>query len=125
AALERLSRIAAPDAANNEPTLADMRASARKGDTVHLDVIDAEGNMIAAMPSGGWFQSSPYIPSLGFMLNSRAQMFWLEEGLPATLAPGKRPRTTLTPSLAYRDGKPYMVFGTPGGDQPEQWQMLF
>src|SRR5690606_31660758 len=108
-------------------TLNDMRAaaSARRGDTVHLDAIDAEGNMIAAMPSGGWLQSSPYIPSLGFMLNSRAQMFWLEEGLPASLAPGKRPRTTLTPSLASRDGKPYLAFGTPGGDQQEQWQLLF
>lgn len=124
-ALERLSRIASPDSANNEPTLADMRASARRGDTVHLDAIDAEGNMVAAMPSGGWLQSSPYIPALGFMLNSRAQMFWLEEGLPASLAPGKRPRTTLTPSLAYKDGKPYLAFGTPGGDQQEQWQMLF
>lgn len=122
--LERLSCISSQDAASAEPTLADMR-SARRGDTVHLDVIDAEGNMVAAMPSGGWFQSSPYIPSLGFMLNSRAQMFWLEPGLPGSLEPGKRPRTTLTPSLAYKDGKPYMVFGTPGGDQQEQWQLLF
>lgn len=124
-ALDSLSRISDPGSVNNEPTLADMRASARRGDTVHLDSVDAEGNMIAAMPSGGWFQSSPYIPSLGFMLNSRAQMFWLDEGLPASLAPGKRPRTTLTPSLAHKDGKPYLAFGTPGGDQQEQWQLLF
>jgi gamma-glutamyltranspeptidase/glutathione hydrolase len=110
-----------------EPTAADMRAAAptvKRGDTVHIDVIDAEGNFLAAMPSGGWLQSSPVIPELGFMLNSRAQMFWLEEGLPASLAPGKRPRTTLTPTLAEKDGKPYMVFGSPGGDQQEQWQML-
>ena len=124
AALERLSGTADPDAASNEPTLADMR-SARRGDTVHVDAIDAAGNMVAAMPSGGWLQSSPIIPALGFMLNSRAQMFWLEPNLPASLAPGKRPRTTLTPSLAHREGKPYMVFGTPGGDQQEQWQLLF
>ncbi|WP_112661572.1 gamma-glutamyltransferase family protein [Microvirga flavescens] len=106
-----------------EPTLASMR-SARRGDTVHIDVVDRFGNMIAAMPSGGWLQSSPVIPELGFMLNSRAQMFWLEPGLPASLEPGKRPRTTLTPTLAEKDGKPYMVFGSPGGDQQEQWQLL-
>ncbi|TKT69684.1 gamma-glutamyltransferase family protein [Aquamicrobium sp. LC103] len=123
-ALERLSRISNPNAASNEPTMADMR-SARRGDTVHLDVIDKDGNMVAAMPSGGWLQSSPYIPALGFMLNTRAQMFWLEPGLPASLEPGKRPRTTLTPSLAHKEGRPYMAFGTPGGDQQEQWQLLF
>ncbi|TRM54713.1 gamma-glutamyltransferase family protein [Achromobacter sp. LC458] len=123
--LERLSPVSAPGSATNEPTLADMRASAKRGDTTHVDVIDRWGNMISATPSGGWFQSSPVIPELGFGLNTRAQMFWLEEGLPGTLAPGKRPRTTLTPSLALRDGKPYLAFGTPGGDQQEQWQLLF
>jgi gamma-glutamyltranspeptidase/glutathione hydrolase len=69
-------------------------------------------------------QSSPVIPELGFALNSRAQMFWLTEGLPGSLAPGKRPRTTLTPSLAFEDGEPRLVFGTPGGDQQEQWQLV-
>lgn len=120
AALDLLSPV--QGAVSNEPTMADMR-SARRGDTVHIDVIDRWGNMIAAMPSGGWLQSSPVIPELGFMLNSRAQMFWLEPGLPASLAPGKRPRTTLTPSLALKDGAPYMVFGSPGGDQQEQWAL--
>jgi gamma-glutamyltranspeptidase/glutathione hydrolase len=94
-----------------------------RGDTCHLDVIDRHGNMIAVTPSGGWLQSSPVIPGLGFCLSTRAQMFWLEEGLPASLAPGKRPRTTLSPSLALRDGEPYMVFGTPGGDQQDQWSL--
>ncbi|MEO3387954.1 gamma-glutamyltransferase family protein [Mesorhizobium sp. CAU 1741] len=122
--LERLSKVAGAGDVSMEPTMADMR-SARRGDTVHIDAIDRHGNMVAAMPSGGWFQSSPYIPEIGFMLNTRAQMFWLEEGLPASLAPGKRPRTTLTPSLAEKDGRPYMVFGTPGGDQQEQWQLQF
>jgi gamma-glutamyltranspeptidase/glutathione hydrolase len=77
-----------------EPTLASMR-SARRGDTVHIDVVDRFGNMIAAMPSGGWLQSSPVIPELGFMLNSRAQMFWLEEGLPRawSRASGRAPRS--------------------------------
>jgi len=106
-----------------EPTLASMVASSRRGDTVHIDVIDRWGNMIAATPSGGWLQSSPVIPELGFPLNSRAQAFFLEEGLPSTLAPGKRPRTTLTPTLAFENGEPRLVFGTPGGDQQEQWQL--
>ena len=94
-----------------------------QGDTCHVDVIDRHGNMVACMPSGGWLQSSPTIPELGFCLNSRAQMFWLEEDRPATLVPGKRPRTTLSPSMALKDGEPYMVFGTPGGDQQDQWQV--
>ncbi|AMJ59160.1 gamma-glutamyltransferase family protein [Bosea sp. PAMC 26642] len=106
-----------------EPTMASMVAAGKTGDTVHIDVIDKWGNMIAATPSGGWLQSSPVIPELGFPLNSRAQMFWLEDGLPASLAPFKRPRTTLTPTLAFENGEPRLVFGTPGGDQQEQWQM--
>jgi len=108
---------------DGEPTMQHMKAASRRGDTVHIDVIDKWGNMISATPSGGWLQSSPVIPALGFPLNSRAQMFWLDEGLPASLAPGKRPRTTLTPTLAEHDGKPTLVIGTPGGDQQDQWQM--
>ena len=111
------------DATVGEPTTASMVAAGRRGDTVHIDVIDKWGNMIAATPSGGWFQSSPVIPSLGFPLNARAQAFFLEEGLPSSLAPFKRPRTTLTPSLAFENGQPRLVFGTPGGDQQEQWQL--
>ncbi|MFC3217630.1 gamma-glutamyltransferase family protein [Tianweitania populi] len=106
-----------------EPTMAHLRTE-KRGDTVHIDVIDRWGNMVSATPSGGWLQSSPIIPELGFALNTRAQMFWLEEGLPTSLAPRKRPRTTLTPSLADFEGKPRMVFGTPGGDQQDQWQLL-
>jgi gamma-glutamyltranspeptidase / glutathione hydrolase len=105
-----------------EPTMAHLK-TAKRGDTVHIDVIDRHGNMISATPSGGWLQSSPVIPELGFPLNSRAQMFWLEPGLPTSLEPGKRPRTTLTPSLALKDGVPTLVFGTPGGDQQDQWQL--
>jgi gamma-glutamyltranspeptidase/glutathione hydrolase len=102
-------------------------AQARRGDTCHLDVADRWGNMVAATPSGGWLQSSPVIPALGFCLGTRAQMFALEPGLPATIAPGKRPRTTLTPTLALRasDGSPYLAFGTPGGDQQDQWTLHF
>ena len=92
-----------------------------RGDTVHIDVIDKAGNMFTATPSGGWLQSSPVIPDLGWPLGTRGQMFWLEEGLPASLAPGKRPRSTLSVGMALRDGKPYMSWGTPGGDQQDQW----
>ena len=105
-----------------EPTVGKMGEA--RGDTVHIDIIDKHGNMVSATPSGGWLQSSPIIPELGFCLGNRAQMFWLEEGSPSTLAPGKRPRTTLSPSFALRDGEAYMPFGTPGGDQQDQWSLL-
>lgn len=106
-----------------EPTV--EQSGATRGDTVHVDVVDRWGNMVSATPSGGWLQSSPTIPKLGFCLGSRAQMFWLEEGLPNSLAPRKRPRITLTPSLALRGGVPALAFGTPGGDQQDQWQLCF
>ena len=105
-----------------EPTVAVTGVAS--GDTVHLDIIDRYGNMISCTPSGGWLQSSPIIPELGFCLGNRGQMFWLDGKTPSVLEPGKRPRTTLSPSLALRDGEPYMVFGTPGGDQQDQWSTL-
>jgi gamma-glutamyltranspeptidase/glutathione hydrolase len=94
-----------------------------RGDTVHLDVVDRWGNMVAATPSGGWLWGAPVIPELGFPLGTRAQMFWLEEGLPNSLAPRKRPRTTLSPTVVARDGEPYLALGTPGGDQQDQWTL--
>jgi gamma-glutamyltranspeptidase / glutathione hydrolase len=94
-----------------------------RGDTVHLDVVDRSGNMVSATPSGGWLWGAPVIPSLGFCLGTRAQMFWLEEGLPNSLEPGKRPRTTLSPTLAAHGGEPYLALGTPGGDQQDQWSL--
>jgi gamma-glutamyltranspeptidase/glutathione hydrolase len=106
-----------------EPTV--DRAGVVRGDTCHLDAVDRWGNLVSATPSGGWLQSSPVIESLGFPLGSRLQMCWLEEGLPASLVPGKRPRTTLSPTLVLRDGEPVMACGTPGGDQQDQWQLVF
>lgn len=109
-----------------EPTVAQVAADgATRGDTCHLDVVDRWGNMVAATPSGGWLQSNPVVPELGFPLGTRLQMAWLEEGLPNSLTPGRRPRTTLTPSIALRDGTPVLAFGTPGGDQQDQWQLHF
>src|SRR5215204_2813978 len=126
----RSPRLPEPPAASKggsagagEPTV--PRDDQGSGDTCHVDVADRHGNMVSATPSGGWLQSSPVIPSLGFPLGTRAQMFWLEEGLPNSLEPGKRPRTTLSPSLAFRGGDPYVAFGTPGGDQQDQWSLLF
>ena len=110
---------AAPAAAAGgtaEPTL---------GDTCHVDAADRHGNLVSATPSGGWLQSSPAVPGLGFCLGTRAQMLWLEEGLASSLAGGRRPRTTLSPSLALRDGEPCLAFGTPGADAQDQWTLQF
>ncbi|MCT2594058.1 gamma-glutamyltransferase [Streptomyces sp. N2-109] len=115
-------------AGTGEPTVGEPTVSSdgsTRGDTCHLDVVDRWGNMVSATPSGGWLQSSPVVPELGFPLGTRLQMAWLEPGLPNSLTPGRRPRTTLTPSLALRDGVPVLAFGTPGGDQQEQWQLHF
>ena len=100
-------------------------AGVMRGDTVHFDIIDKDGNMVSSTPSGGWLQSSPTIPALGFCLGTRAQQFWLDPEHPNALAPGKRPRTTLTPSMALRDGEPYLAWGSPGGDQQDQWIAQF
>ena len=105
-----------------EPTMA--RLGATGGDTCHIDIIDRWGNMVSATPSGGWLQSSPVIPELGFPLSTRGQMFWTKPGHPNTIAPRKRPRSTLSPSMALRDGQAWLSFGTPGGDQQDQWQLI-
>jgi gamma-glutamyltranspeptidase/glutathione hydrolase len=114
----RLPRIPeAPGAAGlGDPTR-------RTGDTCHVDVADRFGNLVSATPSGGWLSGSPVVPELGFCLGTRGQMFWLENGLPNSLAPGKRPRTTLSPTLVLRGGDPYLALGTPGGDQQDQWSL--
>jgi gamma-glutamyltranspeptidase/glutathione hydrolase len=123
AILDRLRGLDAGSGAIGEPTVGPLGQT--RGDTVHLDIVDSAGNMISATPSGGWLQSSPTIPELGFCLDSRGQMFWLEQGLPNSLAPRKRPRITLSPSMALRHGEPTIAFGTPGGDQQDQWQLCF
>jgi gamma-glutamyltranspeptidase / glutathione hydrolase len=120
---EEDSRVAVGALGAGEPTVG--RLGEVSGDTVHFDIVDQTGNMVSATPSGGWLQSSPVIPELGFCLGTRAQMFWLDENHPAALKPGKRPRTTLSPTLALRDGEPYLAWGSPGGDQQDQWTTQF
>ena len=110
------ARARAPPPGVGEPT---------RGDTCHLDVADRWGNLVSATPSGGWLQSSPALDGLGFCLGTRAQMFWLEDGLPASLVGGRRPRTTLSPSLGLREDGTVLAFGTPGGDQQDQWSLEF
>jgi gamma-glutamyltranspeptidase/glutathione hydrolase len=122
-AAKRLAMLAGNAAGAGEPTVARLGASG--GDTCHIDVIDRFGNMVSATPSAGWLQSSPVIPELGFPMGTRGQMFWLKPDLPNSLAPRKRPRTTLSPSFALRDGTPWMAFGTPGGEQQDQWSLTF
>lgn len=119
--LEEPGSAADAAAGTGEPTV--RRDGEARGDTCHIDVVDRWGTMISATPSGGWLQSSPTIPGLGFCLGTRLQMTWLDEASPSALRPGRRPRTTLTPTLVLRDGEPVMALGTPGGDQQEQWQL--
>ncbi|WP_432520565.1 gamma-glutamyltransferase family protein [Kineococcus sp. SYSU DK006] len=117
---------AAADVEGDGAGEADVDASGTtRGDTCHVDVVDRWGNVVSATPSGGWLQSSPTVPELGFCLGSRLQMTWLEEGAPSALRAGERPRTTLTPTLLLRDGVPVEALGTPGGDQQDQWQLLY
>lgn len=102
-----------------------LRLTEAKGDTCCVTAMDREGNMVVATPSGGWLKSSPVVPGLGFPLGTRGQMAWLVEESSNALAPGKRPRTTLSPTLVTHDGRPYLAFGTPGGDQQDQWTLTF
>jgi gamma-glutamyltranspeptidase / glutathione hydrolase len=120
---EEAPRAAVGSFGAGEPTVGRLGEVA--GDTVHFDIVDRDGNMVSATPSGGWLQSSPIIPELGICLGTRAQMFWLDDKHPASLASGKRPRTTLSPTLALRDGEAYLAWGSPGGDQQDQWTAQF
>lgn len=113
------------EGATGDPTMERPGAPAVRGDTCHLDVADRWGNLVSSTPSGGWLQSSPTVPGVGFCLGTRAQIVTLDPGLPNSLLPRKRPRTTLSPSLALRDGEPWLAFGTPGADQQDQWSLTF
>jgi gamma-glutamyltranspeptidase/glutathione hydrolase len=116
---------AAPDDSTASAALRAARILPAGGDTAHIEVVDRRRNVVSAAPSGGWLQSSPVIPELGFPLGTRAQMFWLEEGLPNSLAPRKRPRTTLTPTIVVTDDGAVLGCGSPGGDAQDQWNLQF
>ena len=94
-------------------------------DTCHLDVIDNEGNIVAATPSGAWLHGAPCVPGLGFSLSTRGQMCWLDERSPSPFSGGRRPRTTLSPTLVLGPNDASLAFGTPGGDQQDQWTLAF
>ncbi|OJF15643.1 gamma-glutamyltransferase family protein [Couchioplanes caeruleus] len=103
-----------------------VRRTSQNRDTTCVSATDRDGNMVVATQSGGWFSSSPIVPGLGFALSTRGQMAWLAQGHPNSLAPGKRPRTTLSPTIVQAgSGEPLMAFGTPGGDQQDQWTLNF
>jgi gamma-glutamyltranspeptidase/glutathione hydrolase len=102
-----------------------VAASHGRRDTTQLVAVDREGNVVVATPSGGWIPTSPIVPELGFPIGTRLQMAVLDEHHPNALAPGKRPRTTLSPSLARLPGGRMLGFGTPGGDQQDQWTLPF
>jgi gamma-glutamyltranspeptidase/glutathione hydrolase len=102
-----------------------LAAAKGRSDTTHLDAADRFGNLVSATPSGGWIPTSPVIPELGFPLGTRGQMFCLDPEHPNVLAPGKRPRTTLSPGLARLPDGRHLAFGTPGGDQQDQWTVPF
>lgn len=106
------------------PDISKSEENSWSGGTTGTRAIDEEGNMFSATPSGGWFSSSPIIEGLGFSLGTRMQMFWLgSKKHPGVLFPEKQPRTTLSPSLVLKNKEPYLVLGTPGGDQQDQWQL--
>ncbi|MBM7797605.1 gamma-glutamyltranspeptidase/glutathione hydrolase [Microlunatus panaciterrae] len=119
----RMGDAVPAQAGTGEPTV--RRDGSTNGDTCHLDIVDRWGNVVSATPSGGWLQSSPTIPELGFCLGSRLQMVWLEPGLPSSLVPSRRPRTTLSPGMAISAEGVTTAFGTPGGDQQDQWPLVF
>jgi gamma-glutamyltranspeptidase/glutathione hydrolase len=88
-------------------------------DTTCVNVVDRSGNFFSATPSGAWLPSV-MAGATGIPLSSRMQAFVLEAGHPNQLAPGKRPRVTLSPTLVLKDGQPVMAMSTPGGDNQDQ-----
>ncbi len=91
------------------------------GDTTCVNVVDKDGNLFSATPSSGWMLGGAFIAGdTGVPLGNRMQMFDLDPASPNVLAGGKRPRTTLTPTVVLRDSKPLLAISTPGGDSQDQ-----
>lgn len=89
-------------------------------DTTHIAIIDKDGNVFDATPSGGWITGGVIAGSTGVGLSTRGEQFWLDPTRAAQLRPRSRPRYTLTPGIVLRDGEPFLAIGTPGGDNQEQ-----
>ena len=133
------SKLIDPDAANAEirpgnplRDLAVIPVEDRLGGkswghgTVHVDAVDRHGNMVAATPSGGWLKSSELVKALGVPLGNRLMTFYLQPAHhPNLVGPHKRPRTTISPTLVHRNNRPWMVYGSMGGDQQDQWMLQF
>jgi gamma-glutamyltranspeptidase / glutathione hydrolase len=101
------------------------RPSREQGDTTSLQVADADGNLFSATPSSGWLLGGAFVAgSTGVPMSNRMQAFNLDPSSPNVLAGGKRPRTTLTPTIVLKDGKPFLAIGTPGGDSQDQQILL-
>ena len=107
-------RVSVPAGGSEAPDVAKHEG------TTHIAVLDSEGNMVCATPSGGSFGKSVFFPELGCALSTRIEMFNLEEGHPNVLSPGKRPRTTLVNYMVLKAGVPIMTIGCPGGDHQTQ-----
>jgi gamma-glutamyltranspeptidase/glutathione hydrolase len=99
------------------PTASSGRSFAH--DTTCVNVIDRHGNAFSATPSGAWLPSV-IAGDTGIPLSTRLQSFVMTDGHPNQLAPGKRPRVTLSPTMVLKDGKAFMVLSTPGGDNQDQ-----
>jgi gamma-glutamyltranspeptidase / glutathione hydrolase len=116
-------------AGNRQPTLtgeSKVPEAERANDTTCVNVIDKDGNVFTATPSGAWLPAV-VAGDTGVLMGQRMQSFLLEANHPNVLAPGKRPRVTLTPTLVMKDGKPLLALSTPGGDNQDQslLQVLF
>jgi len=89
-------------------------------DTTHIAIIDKDGNVFDATPSGGWITGGVIAGNTGLGLSTRGEQFWLDATKAAQIRPRSRPRYTLTPSIILQNGEPFMALGTPGGDNQEQ-----
>ena len=95
------------------------------GDTTAIEVVDRDGNLFSATPSSGWLLGGAFVAGdTGVPMSNRMQAFRLDPESPNVLAGGKRPRTTLTPTVVLKDGKPFLAIGTPGGDSQDQQILL-
>ena len=106
--------------ATREPQAADDAASGVTKDTTHMAIIDRDGNIFDATPSGGWIPGAVILGDTGIGMSVRGEQFWLDTTRANQIRPRARPRYTLTPSIVFRGDTPLMGLGTPGGDNQDQ-----